>query len=351
MKRILLATIACAAALTLSACEAGYKESKQIGYRGAGLVQVTNVNNRLPDDDIPQPLTPYAPDTGGPRASSLYPGLQQLGGLSVDDFNRFMGSITQWVAPPAEGCNYCHNPENMASDEKHTFKAARSMIAMNRAINTTWASHVKTTGVTCYTCHRGNAIPEYRWTLGKPGNSSIRGNKHGQNSPDPNVGYASLPFDPFASYLQGKTSEIRVAASSAYPSTQTRAVGTKDAEGSFGLMMHISKSLNVNCVYCHNSQSFKSWNASTPQRALAYYGIRMVRDINENHITPLTPIFPADRKGPMGDPYKVNCMTCHQGKNKPLGGVQMAREYPGIMPSPTATAAAAATPEPVLTPR
>lgn len=347
MTRILLATTAL---LSLAACEAGYKESRQIGYRGSGTVQVTNVNLRLPDDDIPQALTPYVQDTGGPRAKSLYPNLQLLGDLSEDDFNRFMGSMTQWIAPPAEGCNYCHNPENMASDEKHQFKAARGMIVMTRAINNQWANHVKNTGVTCYTCHRGNAIPEYRWTLAPPGDSlPIRGNKRGQNSPDPNVGYASLPFDPFASYLQGTGVDIPVAGSSAYPTAHTRTVGTKDAESSFGLMMHISKSLNVNCVFCHNSQSFRSWNASTPQRALAYYGIRMVRDINQNHITPLAPIFPADRKGPMGDPYKVNCLTCHQGKNKPLGGVQMAKEYPGIWRT-TARPAAVTAPVPALAP-
>jgi photosynthetic reaction center cytochrome c subunit len=54
----------------------------------------------------------------------------------------------------------------------------------------------------------------------------------------------------------------------------------------------------------------------------------MVRDINGRYITPLTPIFPANRKGVMGDPWKVNCLTCHQGASKPLAGVKMLADYP-----------------------
>lgn len=41
----------------------------------------------------------------------------------------------------------------------------------------------------------------------------------------------------------------------------------------------------------------------------------------------------------MGDPYKVNCLTCHQNQAKPLGGVQMLSQYPYLRaraPSPVA---------------
>ena len=93
-------------------------------------------------------------------------------------------------------------------------------------------------------------------------------------------------------------------------------------------MMHISSALGVNCTYCHNTQSFRAWNLSRAQRATAYYGIRMVRDVNENYISSLQAVFPANRKGPHGDPYKVNCTTCHQGLSKPLGGVSMLAQAP-----------------------
>jgi photosynthetic reaction center cytochrome c subunit len=44
-------------------------------------------------------------------------------------------------------------------------------------------------------------------------------------------------------------------------------------------------------------------------------------------MTGLTPVFPANRKGPEGDVYKVNCATCHQGAQKPLLGVSMLKDY------------------------
>jgi photosynthetic reaction center cytochrome c subunit len=65
----------------------------------------------------------------------------------------------------------------------------------------------------------------------------------------------------------------------------------------------------------------------------------MVRDINFGYIQPLQAVFPANRKGPMGDPYKVNCLTCHQNQAKPLGGVSMLAQYP-YMRSPVAMQAA-----------
>jgi photosynthetic reaction center cytochrome c subunit len=344
MKTALLALVA-GGGLLASGCELGPKEVKQTGYRGAGLAQVTDVSRKLPDDNIPAPPYELTADAGGPRASEVYQNVPVLGNLSADEFNYMMIAITSWIAPEEQGCNYCHNPENMASDEIYTKVVARKMIQMTQNVNSNWANHVKQTGVTCYTCHRGNAVPKAVWTTAAaPGTRKLAGNKRGQNTPDPNVGYASLPLDNYSAYLQGKSSEIRVASSKSLPDGKGGA-SLKDTEATYGLMMHLSSALGVNCTYCHNSQSFRSWNASTPQRALAYYGIRMVRDINEGYITPLTSVFPANRLGPAGDPYKVNCATCHQGKNKPLGGVSMIADYPALKgPIPAAAPAPAPAP-------
>ena len=323
-------TAAVAGLLALAGCELGKKDSVQTGYRGAGLDQIVDRSNVREAAAIPPAPYPLPPD-GGPTAGQSYQNVKVLGNVSTERFNHLMAEITQWVAP-AEGCNYCHNPANMASDEKYTKVAARRMIQMTQAINGRWSSHVQQTGVTCYTCHRGNAVPEYRWanSAGTPNPGSILGNKHGQNTPDVNVGYASLPSDPFASYFGGRTN-IRVAASTALP--VTRGASIKDAEKTYGLMMHISSALGVNCTYCHNTQSFRAWNLSRAQRGTAYYGIRMVRDIDQTYIASLTNVFPANRKGPHGDPYKVNCTTCHQGLSKPLGGVSMLDQAPALRPT------------------
>ena len=317
--------------LALSGCELGPKVSTQTGYRGTGVAQVTNVNLRLPSDNIPAEPYPLDPNDTSPPARQTYQNVQVLGDVSTDQFNRLMLSMNDWLGAGEQGCGYCHNVENMASDEKYQKIVARRMVQMTRRINASWSGHVQQTGVTCYTCHRGQNVPQAVWTLGAaPGQRvALRGNKHGQNTPDPNVGYASLPFDPFASYLRGKTGQIRVASSSAYPSPDWQP-SIKDAEGSYGLMMHISSSLGVNCTYCHNSQSFRSWGGSSQKRTTAFYGVRMVRDVNENYIDSLTNVFPANRLGPQGDPYKVNCATCHRGKPKPLGGVQMLKNHPAL---------------------
>ena len=329
MNRITIAAAAVSGLLVLGGCELGPKATQQTGYRGAGLDQIVDVRHIQPQAAIPAEPYPLPPDTG-PLAGQSYKNVKVLGGVSTERFNHLMAEINQWVAPPAEGCNYCHNPENMASDEKYTKVVARRMIQMTRNINTTWSSHVQQTGVTCYTCHRGNAVPAYKWSMapGAPNPASITGNRHGQNMPSASVAYASLPYDPFASYLTGKN-EIRVAGSDAFPAAD-HVVSIKDTEKTYGLMMHMSTALGVNCTYCHNTQSFRAWNLSRPQRGTAYYGIRMVRDTNDAYISSLQSVFPANRKGPNGDVYKVNCMTCHQGLSKPLGGVSMIAQAPAL---------------------
>jgi photosynthetic reaction center cytochrome c subunit len=315
--------------ISLAGCELSPKLKEQSGYRGTGMDQIhtkaaaakATAANYIP----PPPYPLEARD--GPLATTQYQNIKVLNDLSADEFNRSMLSITEWVAPKAEGCNYCHNPANMASDEKYQKVAARRMIQMTRNINTNWQNHVQKTGVTCWTCHRGNAIPAYKWSSLPPEPMGILGNHHGQNLPDKNVGYASLPNNIYEPYLLN-ASNVRVESTQAYgPGAK---VPIQSAEQTYGLMMRVSTALGVNCTYCHNTNSFSSWKTSTPARAQAWYGIRMARNINSDYIQGLGNIFPADQKGPLGDPYKVNCMTCHQGVNKPLGGVSMLKDHPAF---------------------
>jgi photosynthetic reaction center cytochrome c subunit len=105
--------------------------------------------------------------------------------------------------------------------------------------------------------------------------------------------------------------------------------------------MHMSDSLGVNCTYCHNSRQFSSWEQSPPQRATAWHGIRLARDLNETYMAPLTATFPPERQGPKGDVAKVNCATCHQGAYKPLYGASMLKDYPQFA-APAAQVVAAA---------
>ena len=120
-----------------------------------------------------------------------------LGHLSVAEFTRNMAAITEWVAPE-EGCAYCHDLENMGEDTKYTKVVARRMIEMTQHINADWKPHVADTGVTCYTCHRGKAVPLQVWFKAPPQDrgADFIGDLAGQNQPMKMVGMSSLTIDP-----------------------------------------------------------------------------------------------------------------------------------------------------------
>ncbi len=326
----------------LSACERPPMQSTQREPRGAGLQQVDNPR-LLAANKAALPAVPDLPPPGsndGPKAKDIYQNVKVLGDLSVGEFTRHMLAITAWVSPE-QGCTYCH-VANLADDSLYTKVVARRMIEMNRSLNVDWSKHVGATGVTCYTCHRGNPVPANIWFAPvTPKNNYARpgmGDDAGQNKAEPSIALASLPYDPFTPYLSG-SEPIRVNTTTALPTGNLASI--KQTEHTYSLMNHFSKSLGVNCTYCHNTQSFLSWN---DKRVTAYHGIRMARDVNNAYIEPLTKAFPANRLGPTGDVAKANCSTCHQGVNKPLGGLAMAKDWPGLMTTAMQTPAAAAAP-------
>lgn len=339
---------ALAAATLFAGCERPPVDTVQRGYRGTAMEQLYNprtVAAQVPANALPAdpPMVP----PGGPPAATVFKNVKVVGDLGVGEFTRLMVSMTSWVAPE-QGCTYCHKAgEDFSSDALYTKVVARRMLEMTRHVNTDWKTHVAETGVTCYTCHRGKNVPDNVW-FAPPVDThaaGMVGSHAGQNSPAPSVAFAALPYDPLTPFLS-KPSEIRVIGHTAL-STGNRQ-STKQAEYTYGLMMHISKSLGVNCTYCHNTRSFAEWNSSTPQRATAWYGIRMTRDLNTQYLDGLAGIFPANRLGPTGDGPKVNCATCHQGAFKPLFGASMLKTHPelagvraAVVPGEAASAPAA----------
>ncbi len=334
-----------AAALLLAGCERPPVDTVQIGYRGTGMEQVYNprlLATQAAVNASPEALPPAPAD--GPKAKDTFKNVQVLGDQSVAEFTRTMTAMTNWVSPQ-QGCAYCHAAgEDLSSDKLYTKVVARKMLQMTRHINADWKTHVAETGVTCYTCHRGQPVPAEVWFTTAPQKqaTALVGDRAGQNIASRSVAWASLPEDPFTPFL-ASAQEIRVIGDQALPSGNRQS--TKQAEWTYGLMMHMSQSLGVNCTYCHNSRSFAQWDASTPQRATAWHGIRMARDLNQAYMLPLTSVFPASRNGPTGDVAKVNCATCHQGAYKPLYGASLLKAHPelgGVKVEVTAPAAAPA---------
>jgi len=343
-RSVRLVAVALVAGALVAGCEKGPMDSIQRGYRGLGMVEIYNPNIEATkwDANQPPPALPAAAP-GSPPASVVFKNLQVLNDLSVAELTRIMVAMTSWVAPQ-QGCPYCHEAADLASDALYTKVVARRMLQMTRAINDGNKAHVANTGVTCYTCHRGQNVPAYIWFLDKGPKtaSGPAGNRAGQNTPAPAIGLTSLPFDPFTPFLE-QDNEIRVISTSALPTGDHKSV--KQTEWTYALMMHISQALDVNCTYCHNTRSFAEWDASTPQRAVAWYAIRTVREINADYLVPLKPVYPPNRLGPNGDPPKANCTTCHQGAFKPLYGAPMLKDYPelgrvgGAAPAAAAVAA------------
>ncbi|NCZ28473.1 MAG: photosynthetic reaction center cytochrome c subunit, partial [Betaproteobacteria bacterium] len=170
--------------VALAGCERPPMDSQQLGYRGTGTVEINNPRLQqvtLAANQVPEALPPAPSD--GPKASAVYQNVQVLGDLSAAEFTRLMAAITQWVSPE-QGCSYCHAGGNFAADDLYTKLVARRMLQMTMHINSSWKSHVAETGVTCYTCHRGQPVPQYLWyEQPAPKQGGAMGWRNAQNTP------------------------------------------------------------------------------------------------------------------------------------------------------------------------
>jgi photosynthetic reaction center cytochrome c subunit len=307
-------------------------ENVQTGYRGTGMELVINANTleeQLAENEVPAEPWPREETTDGPLASEVYENVQVLGHLQSANFDRLMAAITEWVSPE-QGCAYCHGNEgNFAADDNYAKLVSRRMIQMTQHINSEWTNHVAGTGVTCYACHQGQPVPAEIW-FDDPDAlyaGGMIGDRAGQNIAAPEVGLASLPQDIFSPYFV-EDMDIRVNSQQPLPGDSTASI--KQTEWTYGLMIHMSESLGVNCTYCHNTNAIAQWDQAPPQRATAWHGIRMLREINNEYLIPLRDTYPDNRLGPLGDAPKANCATCHNGVYRPLFGAQMLADYPSL---------------------
>jgi photosynthetic reaction center cytochrome c subunit len=334
MKTIVLLFAGVAAALLTAAMllTAGWVRppihTAQGGYRGLSMGQLsTGASERLLKraNALPDPIDPAVP--GGKKATEVYKNVKILTDLDENQFNRVMLALAAWVGGE-QGCNYCHNPENLADDNIYTKKVSGVMLQMTRHINKDWQAHVGVAGVTCYTCHRGKPVPANIWFKGEPPKASgFASNNNGFGHPNALNGTTDLSTDPFSGYLDGKDN-VRVQSTQALPVNFGSSI--QATERTYSVMIAMTSSLGVNCTYCHNGRDFADWSQSPPPRATAWHGIQMTRDLNANFLNPLLPDWPANRLGPTGDGPKLYCATCHQGAPKPLLGVSMAKDWPEL---------------------
>ena len=300
----------------------------QRGYRGTAMVMHYDpkaIQAAIPKNQIPEPEP--AIDPAGTPSSEAYQNIKVLNNLDSNEFLRLMSAITSWVEPET-GCAGCHSVENMAEDSQYQKLVARRMIQMTWYINSEWKSHVGATGVTCYTCHRGQPMPAGTWyTEPSAASKGYAAASVGENHPSSVAGLSAYASDPLTPFLLNSNT-IRVQSTSALPTGDRQSI--EQTNWTYALMIHFAQSLGVSCNYCHNSRAFGQWSQSTPQRVTAWYGIRMVRDLNGQFLLPLHDTFPRGRLGAIGDSPKISCQTCHQGAYKPFFGASPLVGYPEL---------------------
>ena len=318
-------------------------QSLQTGPRGIGM-SVAEFGYDLEDGD---PTVadyyedePWVPEEGEELAGDIYENVQVLGGLTDANFNRLMGAITQWVAPD-QGCAYCHagaDEGNYADDDLYTKVVARSMIQMTQYINEEWGGHVNANaevGVTCYTCHRGQNVPNNIWFRVGEVNEAADGWPAIQNRVTMTSNFTSLPSTYLETYLladeDGNYAPINVHDLESRSPQEPGEPLIQQAEMTYGFMNYFSNSLGVNCVFCHNSRAFYDAAQVTPQWSTASLGILMVQDVIAEHLLPLHDVYPPERLGPVfQDAPLAACRTCHQGYQRPMQGLNVIANYPEL---------------------
>lgn len=315
--RVLATAGLTAVALTMAACEAPPIETSNIGFRGASMGTVTNLNDSLRMREavvsaIPEDVPEISQEQAGRvMPAGTFQNVEVLGNLSVPEFNRTMVAMTNWVSPEV-GCNYCHyvSPEgavNMASEDRYTKHVSRRMIQMVKYINQEWSAHVGEEGVNCWTCHVGQPQPSMDrvWTL---------------DEGDPNQHY----------YLD--RADVRVQSEAALTGDAQVETSIQNARNTYWFMIESSQAMGVNCTYCHNSARFAAWDESPSPRVTALRAYRMVRELNQRFVAPLADQveMPDSVLGPQGDVPKIQCLTCHQGLAIPQYGLTRATAYPGL---------------------
>jgi hypothetical protein len=110
-----------------------------------------------------------------------------LANVSVENYERLLEAMRSWTGIPD-----LLEPGN----DSYQTQVAYSMIEMTQNINQNWAAHVQANaevGVTCYTCHRGQAVPNNVWFRVGPVNSNAGGWPAIQNRVTMTSNFTSLP--------------------------------------------------------------------------------------------------------------------------------------------------------------
>jgi photosynthetic reaction center cytochrome c subunit len=307
--------------------------SQQTGPRGTGMhVQEFVSALEAGDPTVAGFFTsePVVPTADSQRAGDVIEGAAPpLADLTVENYERLVTAMREWTGIPD-----LLEPGN----DSYQTQVAYSMIEMTQNINQNWAAHVQVNaevGVTCYTCHRGEAVPNNVWFEVGEVNEAADGWPAIQNRVTMTSNYTSLPSTYLEHFLlQDEEGFYGVAQVHDLESRVENMPGDpliQQTEMTYAWMNYFSNSLGVKCTFCHNTRAFYDPSQVTPQWATASLGILMVQEQLEQYILPLADVLPEERLGPVaGDVPKLACRTCHQGYQQPLQGLNVIRNWPEL---------------------
>jgi hypothetical protein len=182
------------------------------------------------------------------------------------------------------------------------------MLQMVQHLNTNWKPHVGPSGVTCYTCHRGQPRPPER---SRPALTSVA----------------------LAEVAGGGGSTD--AAAAGRPARATTEAEKADAQ--YAWMLHYAEALGSDCTQCHerpgaasdataDAASRADGARRAAQKLRAAQGLRLLKDINTRPLT-------APAAGSAW--LDATCATCHQGARRPgADGAPQARDHVALTLAP-----------------
>lgn len=336
---ILAGTVGSAAAIVaiIAVFDNPYRTTDfQTGPRGIGMEVSKFVKDNPQYDPYEETYVAFdRPEAqeGEPTAAEAYgETVIAFGDLPQSSFDRLQEAMSAWVG--TDIVLY----DNGEVDET-TLAITENCVEATQYLNDDWDTHNLASdgvGVNCYTCHRGQPLPPGAWFKAGVVNSAASGWAGVQNRllVYDHAGtsdfvhkytaseYTSLPVDYNEKFLLDGES-IKVHDLESRVDQQPGDPTWQDAERTFALMNHQSNSLDMNCVYCHNSRAFYDPTQVTPQWSITTLAQQMTIDINQ--------VFYEPRSELLGrESAKVNCMTCHMEVVRPLNGKNMVAEWPEL---------------------
>jgi Photosynthetic reaction centre cytochrome C subunit len=105
---------------------------------------------------VRRPENEWEPDAPPKPAEEVYKNIQIMQGVPAPRLRIVMMNLTRWLGVE---CAYCHDMEAFEKDDKPAKQTARKMFKMVRAIGQDYLPGGNS--VSCWTCHRGHAKPEF----------------------------------------------------------------------------------------------------------------------------------------------------------------------------------------------